>query len=628
MTVGKICWQFGFVCIIAAIFPAILDAQLTEREHYLGRVVEDFELTEPATGQNWSLGQQAKDAKAVVVYFLGTECPVNNLYAPIMVELEQAYREQGVVFVGINSNHHDTAEEIANHAREYSLSFPVLRDEQGRLARRWGVERTTEVLVLDAQWKMRFRGRVDDRYERGVFLPKTDEHYLKDALAGVLNHRPLGKTMTDVVGCPIAFSKTEAAVADIATPSPVITYSEHVASILQSRCQSCHREGDIGPFALESFDDADAWADAIREVVTEGLMPPWHANSPHGHFKNDRRLTDEEYETLLNWIDGERLEGDPAKLPPPVEYADRWSIGEPDLVLQMPEPFSVPAIAPEGGVPYQYFWVGEPFTETKYVQAAEVQPGNREVVHHIIVYVVPGDFTNNNVKQELELSLDGLAELGADDVVSFVPGDQAYVLPEGFATEIPKGSRLVFEMHYTPNGKTCTDQSTLAMRFAEQPPKHVVRGDVAYNYFFEIPPEEPNYPVHAIWKAREDVVITSFNPHMHYRGKSFRYVLERPDGSRETLLDIPRYDFNWQSTYHLAEPVLIPKGSVLECDATFDNSADNPFNPDPTVTVRWGEQTWEEMMLGFFDYYDPGERGEGFKSSDSRPASRADHNDG
>lgn len=589
------------VLALASSLPTLLNA--TEaRERHLGRRVPDFVLTDATTGNPWRLTEQ--DGRAIVLYFNSNECPVTNRYLPTLKRLKAMTPDEGVVVVAINSNQHDSAVDIREHALEYELTFPVLRDAGGDVARSLAATRTAEAFVLDRHFKVRYRGAIDDRYERGVTRPKATNSYLTDAVNAVLKGRPVKTQMTDVVACPLSL----AAAGSARRPHQPVTYSEHIAPILQRRCQACHRPEGIGPFELMTFEDAKSWSQSIREVVTSGLMPPWHADAPHGHFLNDRSLTGKEYAAILDWIDDGTIEGDRSKLPEPREFGKTWSIGTPDLIAEMEKGVEVPADTPELGVPYKYVWAGEPFKREVWVKAAEVHPGAVEVVHHASVYIVPQGVDVKLVNDERPAGvLDALSSplSSLPHLVSFVPGDNAFVHREGHALRIPQGARLLFEMHYTPTGKKATDRTKVGLKFAEKPPRHEVFSTAAINYWFSIPPEDDSHQVKAQTnRFKRDTVLLAMNPHMHYRGKAFRYELVEKSGNRSLLLSVPNYNFEWQSTYWLKNPVQLPKGSHIECTATFDNSKDNPFNPDSTVRVTWGEQTWQEMMLGSIEVYE------------------------
>jgi mono/diheme cytochrome c family protein len=371
-----------------------------------------------------------------------------------------------------------------------------------------------------------------------------------------------------------------------------ITYAKQVSRILQDRCQTCHHAGTAAPFSLLTYKDAVHWSGSIREAVSEKRMPPWHADPRYGHFGNDRRLPKEELDTLLAWIDNGMDKGDDKDLPPARTYADGWVIGQPDVVFELPEAQTVPAT---GVVAYQYFTTPTHFKEDVWVQAAEARPSNRGVVHHIIVWA----------RDPKNKDRSGRANNGMNDnfIVGTAPGDMPLLLPPGVARKIPAGAELVWQMHYTPNGKEAKDKSQVALIFykGKEPPKAIAQTRGIMNPQFAIPAGDPNYLVESEWVAPRDTLLLSFMPHMHLRGKDFEYRAEYPDGRKEILLSVPHYDFAWQTSYRLAEPVLLPKGTKLHCIAHFDNSSANPANPDPKKEVTWGDQTWEEMMIGWID---------------------------
>lgn len=384
--------------------------------------------------------------------------------------------------------------------------------------------------------------------------------------------------------------------ADIATAGEsrssgdtAVNYSKHVAPILFKRCVSCHRPGEVAPFSLTSYDTTVKWSETIREVVEQRRMPPWLANPKHGSFANEARLTDQELSTILDWIDSGTPEGNPADVPPLPKFTDGWRIPEPDLVLEMPESFRVPAT---GTVNYQYFNIDPGLKEDTWVRAAEARPGNRPVVHHIVLLVqAPGD---RPIRET--------GGLGSELLATFAPGLPPTSYDDGLAKLIPAGSKLVLQVHYTPNGTEQTDRSKVGLTFAKpETVRKRVRGAFALNFQFRIPPGADSHPVEADYKFGQDSQLVALFPHMHLRGKSFQFEARYPDGNKEILLDVPRWDFNWQNQYVLAKPKRIPEGTILHCSATFDNSANNPANPDPNSPVTFGEQTWQEMMVGYLD---------------------------
>jgi peroxiredoxin len=576
------CLSIGSVGLLVLTTVGLLLLAGHSRTDQPPRKIDTFSLTDSA-GKTVALAD-FKDKKAIAVVFIGTECPINNAYMPRLAELHKEYAGKGVQLLAVNSNRQDSAAEIAKHAKKYGLPFPVLKDEGNAVADKFGARRTPEAFVLDGERVIRYQGRIDDQFGIGYQRPRPTRRDLAEALDEVLSGKAVSKATTTVAGCIIG--------RDIAAKSDgKVTFTKHVAPILQNHCQECHRPGMIGPMALLTYENARDWSGMIREVVQERRMPPWHADPKFGKFANDRALPKEDRDTLLGWIEQGCAKGDAKEMPPPREFASgEWMIGKPDVVLPMATTFKVPAQAPAKGVPYQYFLVGTGFNEDRWVQAVEARPGNRAVVHHILVYARTMAKANPQ---------DGI---GDALLVSVAPGELPTVFPPGYAKKVPKGATIVFQMHYTPNGKEETDRSSVGIIFAKEPPKYEVRTKAIAGRRFAIPPGDGNHQVTSQATFPQDSMLLSMFPHMHLRGKDFDYKVVYADGKEETLLSVPRYDFSWQTNYGLREPLKLPAGTRIDCTAHFDNSTGNPSNPDPTQTVRWGEQTWQEMMIGFVDY--------------------------
>jgi peroxiredoxin len=558
------------------------------------RKAADFRLQDPRDQDIVSLSALREKNKAVVLVFLGVECPLSNQFVPVLAELHKEYERKSVAFVGINANAQDSRERVVAHARRHAIPFPVVKDAGNKVADQVGARRTPEALIVDSSGAIRYQGRIDDQFGIGYARPgKPTRRDLAAALDEILAKKAVSTPRTEAAGCYIG---------RVAKPKAdgQVTYAKHVSRILQTNCQECHRPGQIGPMALTTFEDAVAWSDTIREVVGEGRMPPWHADPRYGKFRNDRRLLKEDRETLLAWIDHGTPRGNDKDLPPPRRFPQGWNIGKPDLIIPMPHAYEVPAKAPKGGIAYQYFTVDPGFKEDRWIQRAEARPGAPSVVHHVVVFIQPkGEFFNPDAPGAV---LCGTA-----------PGDMPMDLPEGLAKKVPAGARLVFQMHYTPNGKACRDRSSVGMIFSTKPPRHRVLTKPVYSASFisrfdRIPAGADNYKIESEHVFDDDAHLLHFMPHMHLRGKDFRYEAIYPKGEKEVLLSVPRYDFNWQSVYRLADPLAMPKGTKLHCVAHFDNSAKNHNNPDPKRAVYWGDQTWEEMMIGWIDYYRDGEK--------------------
>jgi thiol-disulfide isomerase/thioredoxin len=552
------------------------------------KIVPAFKLVDPRSDTPIDMSKW-KDDKAIVVVFLGTECPLSNEYLPELARLYKNYAGKGVRFLGINANRQDTPARVAAHARKHEVPFAVVKDPGNKVADLFGAKRTPEAFLLDGSGKVLYQGCIDDQFGIGYRRAgKPTRRDLVCAIEDVLAGKVVQVARTEPAGCFIGRLKAT-------KEDGKVTYTKHISRILQKRCQECHRPGQIGPMPLLEYDDAVSWSETIREVIDEGRMPPWHADPRFGKWSNDRRLSAEEKETLKDWLDAGMPKGDDRDLPAPLKFSSDWKIGKPDLVFEMPEPYKVPAETPPGGIPYKHFVVPTNFKEDRWIERAEARAGATSVVHHIVVFIMkPGALFQ--------------PEASGSTLCGMAPGDLPMILQPGFAKKIPAGSKLLFQMHYTPNGKEAVDRSSVGLIFAKKPPKHHVLTKPILNHRFvmrldSIPAGADNYQIEASHVWKRDARIIHFFPHMHLRGKDFLFEAVAADGKKETLLSVPRYDFNWQSVYRAEKPVAMPKGSTLRCVGHFDNSKKNPSNPDPTKRVYWGDQTWEEMLVGWIDYY-------------------------
>jgi peroxiredoxin len=570
------------------VLAAISSAQGEGRNRAsIGEVVAEVKARD-VLGATFSLSQLDRD-KFVVFAFLGVDCPLAKLYTLRLVELAREYRPKGVIFIAVDSNRQDSASEIAAYGRRHAIEFPILKDLRQTIADRLGAMRTPQIVVLDRDRKIRYRGRIDDQFgfmrtnrTASYRKPKPERNDLRCALDELLAGRPVSVAETEPTGCLIGRDRVP-----IAHPS--VTYARDVAPILNRRGVTCHRPMQIGPFALTSYEEVAGWADMLAEVTQLNRMPPWHADPEAGSFLNDSRLSDEEKRVLAEWVTAGAPQGDPKDLPQPPHFANGWMMPEPDEIIYMSKKsFSVPAT---GVVPYQVFIVDPGWKEDRWISAIELRPGNRSVVHHILVFALPANAT-------------AFDPLRADEsyFAGFSPGLQPEELPSGFARPFPAGSKLLFNIHYTPNGSPQEDRSYLGLKFAD--PRSVVREvtvSCAFNKTFQIPPGAFNQEVRSQYVFQRDSLMLSLIPHMHLRGKDFCYEATYPDGRREMLLSVPHYDFGWQTTYRLREPKLMPRGTVVNCIAHYDNSEANLNNPNPKAIVGWGDQTFDEMMTGFFE---------------------------
>lgn len=547
----------------------------------LGRTIPDFKLKD-VNGRTFSLADVDKQ-KFVVLVFMGTECPLAKLYGPRLEELSQRFKDRGVIFWGVNSNTQDSLTETSAYVKRHGVTFPMLKDVGNRVADTCGAVRTPEAFILDGDRRVRYWGRIDDQYGIGIAHEKPKHEFLAVALEQLLEGKDVTEPVVAAVGCHIGRIQEPKA-------NATVTWSNQISRLFQKRCVECHRAGEIGPFELTEYEEVVGWADMIREVVDEDRMPPWHADPAHGKFLNDRRLTAGEKQLIDRWVQDGAPEGDPSQLPPPLpDRVTGWQLPrEPDQIVELDDEISVPA---SGEVKYLYREVDPGFTEDMWIQAAEVVPGNREVVHHILVLVRPPRTG----------TLSALAK--SEWLAGYVPGLRVQPYPQGMAKLVPAGSKLVFQLHYTPNGSPQTDLSKIGLIFAKREDvTHAILTTKAATNRFRIPPHDDSYRIEAkSSRTPVDVQLLAMMPHMHLRGKSFSYELEQADGSRSMLLNVPAYDFNWQTAYRLAKPLPISAGARVHCVAHFDNSTGNLANPDPEQTVRWGDQTWDEMMIGYFD---------------------------
>ena len=562
---------------------------LSARELGIGRWVPDLELT-PVSGSRFRLSDP-KMKGPVVIAFTSTTCPVSKRYGSTLAQLEKEYGSRGVHFVLINPVATDSKASAKEAIRNHGWSGPYIRDESGRLSAILGARSTAEVFVLDAAHTLVFRGAVDDQYGLGYSKDKPTRRYLASALDALLTKSAPKIQATSAPGCELEKGGAMSA----AKP---ITYHSRISRILQEHCLNCHHSGGVGPFPLDSLKEVSAHAGMILRQVKNGQMPPWFATPTPGQespWLNDRSLTTEDKADLLAWLEGGRPEGNPNHAPLPKSFSSEWEIGPPDVTITIPQPIEVPA---NGVMPYQNVFVKAPFDGDRWVQGWEVRPTAREVVHHVLVHVVP---PGKNL-QELQRQGGGA---GKNFLAAYVPGHNSVSYPEGFAKFIPAGSALHFQLHYTPGGTATRDQTSLGLIFSKAPPLQEVHVS-AISSKLDIPPGDPNHRVEGTITVPYSAKLISLMPHMHLRGKAYRYELQVPGGTNQTLLDVPHYDFNWQLQYRFAQFVEVPQGSVLRGIAHYDNSTNNPANPDPTQRVTWGEQTYEEMMLGYIEYFMPG----------------------
>lgn len=522
------------------------------------------------------------DVQATVVFFFGTECPLAHLYASRMRDLAHQFSARGVAFIAVNSNSQDSTPDIQRFVQEHAWLFPVVQDVGNVIADRYGATRTPEVFLLDRQLNLQYQGRIDDQFQPGIKRSTATRDDLRIAIDELLAGTSIEVSRTDAVGCKIGKVKSQS----VPDADQAINYSQHVSPILKNYCVDCHRCGEIGPFAMERYEDVIGWGDTIVEVIDTGRMPPWHADPTFGKFANARIMTEQEKALVRSWVAAGMPQGDSSALTPARSDLHEWQLAKnPDHVFGMrQQPYDVAA---KGAIEYQYFVVDPKFTEDRWVAAAQIIPGNRNVVHHAIVFIRPPD---------------GTEVRGVGWLTAYVPGQRLPNIPPGYARKIPAGSKLVFQMHYTTKGSPQQDLTRVGLTLIDRSHvTHEIMTLIALDQEFEIPPHASSHVVSAEvrWKPNDGHLL-AIAPHMHVRGKSFT-LLSDHDGTTETLLHVPKYDFNWQHSYELSTPRPLNELGRIRFSASFDNSVDNPVNPDPTQWVHWGDQTWEEMAVAFLE---------------------------
>jgi mono/diheme cytochrome c family protein len=540
------------------------------------------------------LDLHAPHGGALALVFLSAECPMANAYSATLNELAAAFPKEKLAVVGlfVDPDSSDTA--LAAHAKEFRLAFPVARDLQLELARRFGVKLTPEAVLFDERGAVRYRGRIDDQYaarQTRRLNPRT--HELRDAIAAVLAFRDVVPDKVEAIGCPLPNWPAE---------SKAVTYSHDVARIFQAHCQECHRPGQVGPFSLMSYRDAAKRAHDIASVVEERRMPPWKPAPGLGpKFKHDRSLSDVEIASVIAWSEAGAPEGNAADLPPPAQFPDGWALGTPDLVLEPDTDFQIPA---DGKDIYRCFVIPTDLPQDQSISAIEYHPGNRRVVHHILAYVdVTGKARERDKADDgpgyMCFSGPGIEVHG--DLGGWAPGNEPSRLPDGVGRVLPRKADVVMQVHYHPSGKPETDRTRIALYFSRKPIKQTLHWAAAAKWNLVLPPGESDIRVKGYpWKVPVDVEALAVTPHMHMLGKSMTMMVTYPDGRTEPLVKIDDWDFGWQNTYYFGKPIFLPAGTKLNVEARFDNSATNPRNPSsPPKEVRWGEATTDEMCIGF-----------------------------
>jgi mono/diheme cytochrome c family protein len=530
---------------------------------------------------------------ATVLIFYSSECPISNAYSPTLQELIGKYQQRPVEWVGICVDPDLSDSEVKTHASDFKLGFRIARDPIVSFARRIGATVTPEAFVLDDKGQVRYHGRIDDQFvARRVRNAVPSGNELREAIAAVLNGKEVAVAHVAAVGCPIP-----EAPAAIASP----TYSKDVAPILQQNCQECHRRGQVGPFPLESYEQARKRAPDIASVVEGRAMPPWKASPHFGvKFKDARVLSEKDIATIVAWSDAGASEGDPHDLPTPRKFPDDWQLGTPDFIVDIGTDFQVPA---SGDDIYRCFVIPTKFDKDLYVTAIEYRPGNRSIVHHLLTYV---DVSGGGRKRDEAdpgpgySCFSGPGEPIHGDLGGWAPGNPPSVLPDGIGRSLPRGADIIVQIHYHPSGKAETDRSRIGLHFSRKPIRQTLHWTAAADLGMQLPAGNSNVEIKAAWPVPVDLVAHAVTPHMHLLGHDIAMSITFPDGRVQDLIKIDDWDFNWQYSYFFEKPMDLPKGSVLNVVAHYDNSASNPHNPNkPPKLVKWGEATTDEMCVGF-----------------------------
>ncbi|MFN0075522.1 MAG: redoxin domain-containing protein [Prosthecobacter sp.] len=555
----------------------------------IGRMIVDAPFTDLA-GKAHRLSE-LKTSKGIVIIMTSATCPVSKRYIPSVAKLEKELAGKGLALLLVNPFASETADEIKAQLAEHGLTSPYIHDKEKTLTAALQARTTTEVFLLDAARTLIYRGAFDDQYGINYNLDAPKHRYLHDAIAAFVKNESSHIAATAAPGCELDLGDA----AKSASASPV-TYHRDVARILQQNCVTCHRDGGIAPFALDDIEEVKDRAKVIKRVISEGTMPPWFAaldkDATTNPWANDCSLSAKDKTDLLAWIESsDRPLGNVAEAPAKRTYPAEWSIGTPDFIIPLSRAYDIKA---DGFMPYAFDVVETDIAEDKWVAAYEILPSARDVVHHVIVQV----HEKGSDARDREEGAGGYWAI-------YVPGNGACVYPEGFARKIPAGARVSFQIHYTPSGKAKKERLRMGLVFAKTAPQYEVKTLALSNPKISIPPGASHHVETSTRRVPFDIPITGYMAHMHIRGKAFKYEVTYADGKTETLLDIPRYDFNWQLRYDYKQPKLIPRGSTLTITAVYDNSAENKANSDSTKLVKWGSQTVDEMMLGYFEYFVP-----------------------
>jgi hypothetical protein len=560
----------GTLSVLILIFPLI--AKGAELRH-----VDNFTLLDHQ-GKSYELYYH-RDAAAIVLIVQGNGCQIVRSSLADYKALRDDYQPRGVQVMMLNSNLQDTRATIAREAREWGIDMPVLHDSAQLVGRSLELTRTAEVLVIDPDgWEIVYRGALNNRVDYERQKDEASELYVRDVLDNLLADEAVEYREINAPGCLINFPDSAA--------DKQISYVDDIVPILADNCLHCHTEGGIAPWAMSEYRMVQGFAPMMREVIRTRRMPPWHVDPAVGEWQHDAGISDVEAGTLVRWIEAGAPRGEGEDPLPQLQPREgMWALGEPDLIIELPA-FDVPAT---GVVDYKFPSVENPLDEDVWVVAATVIPGDAKAVHHVLMG-----------SADEAPQYDDREGVFQNYIMGYAPGNESAFMPEGTGVFVPVGGVYLFQMHYTPYGRAGTDRTRVGLYFAkkDEPPENFLRQQVVLNPKISIPPGVAEHPESAYFEFWDDAVLYSLVPHAHYRGRSSRFELLYPDGERELILSVPNYDFNWQRTYSFVEPVTVPAGTRIIHTTVYDNSANNPGNPDPERRVSWGLQSHDEMLYG------------------------------
>lgn len=555
-----------------------------------GRVLKGVDLH----GRLCRLGE-ASETKAVVIVFLSTQCPISNSYLPLLNEFSESYRPMGVEFYGVVSDPSVSRSEAVEHSEEYRLKFPVLFDGSGELRLALSPTHTPQAIVLNSYGTKIYSGAIDDRHVRlGRKKEQATHCYLKEVIRSVIAGRRISITQTKPVGCLLEDPPNK-------TTTGNVTFTRDIAPIIQANCASCHCPDGSGPFSLLTHDDVSGHAKQILEVTRSRFMPPWKPAPGFTRLLNESRLTQHELSLLDVWVNEGKPAGDPADLPAAVPRTNGWPLGEPDMILEMQETYSIPASGPDVR---QYFVIPTRLKEDRLITAIDFHPGTPQAIHHASFFLDTKGAGRRFDQADPAPGYEGFGgpRFEPDGTLSsWFPGMSPRRLPEGLGRRVPGGSDIVAEIHYVTTGRPLKDRSKIGLYFAPRSTRQLVVEMQVGTRKIRIPPGETHHLQRATYTVPVDTTLLDAVPHMHVLGREMKVWSKSPDGSTKPLLWIKDWDFNWQGQYAFAQPVRLPKGAKVYVDAWYDNSAGNPLNPNsPPKTVHWGNDSTDEMLICLF----------------------------